>query len=54
MSSADKSTSENKEFVNPFKSGELENPGIDRSESRKRTEQKLSQLKPSLPKKNSK
>lgn len=54
MSSADKPTSENEKFVNPFKSGALENPGVDITESRKRSEQKLSQLKPLLSKKNSK
>lgn len=46
MSSANTPTSDDTEFVNPFKEGELENPGVDRHESRKRTEQKLNQLKP--------
>lgn len=54
MSSADKPTSENKKFVNPFKTGELKNPGVDIRISRERTEQKLSRLKPKQTTKKSK
>lgn len=46
MSTADKPTTVNKEFVNPFKTDEQENPGVDIHKSRKRSEQKLNQLRP--------
>ncbi len=54
MSTANNPISDDKEFVNPFKTGELENPGVDINQSRKRTEQKLNQLKPEQPAKKSK
>lgn len=46
MKAVDKDNSDKKGFINPFKNGELDNPGVDIHQSRKRTEQKLSQLKP--------
>ncbi|WP_170176711.1 hypothetical protein [Litorilituus sediminis] len=50
MKPAPKSISSKKEFVNSFKTGQLENPGVDIHESRKRTEKKLKQIKATIDK----